>query len=319
MKRAFILLVVVLMGLGAAGCTKVQKGGLIGALAGAGVGGAWASTAGVLNAGEGMAVGAATGAAGGTLVADALDDGKESEVAKTDNLSEAEVENLRAQKDALERALADARSKGADTEKDLASKLDERSKQLADLDAQRQALESSLADARQKTAELEKDIGGKLSEKDKQLEGLRRELEGVKVERTSKGITLTFLSEILFDSGKATLKPQGQEILRKACAVVKEKFTENELTVEGHTDNVPIKHSGYKSNWELSSDRALAVLHHMEKEGFEPTKLSATGYGEFRPVASNDSAQGRTQNRRAVIVIMPKEVEVARQRLDVQP
>ncbi|MCK5081464.1 MAG: OmpA family protein, partial [Candidatus Omnitrophica bacterium] len=77
--------------------------------------------------------------------------------------------------------------------------------------------------------------------------------------------------------------------------------------IEGHTDNVPITHSGWKSNWELSTARALSVLHHLEdNEGISPKRLSATGYGEFRPVASNATKAGKQDNRRVEIVILPK-------------
>jgi chemotaxis protein MotB len=81
--------------------------------------------------------------------------------------------------------------------------------------------------------------------------------------------------------------------------------------IEGHTDNIPIARSGWKSNWELSSARALAVLHYLEKEEkISPERLSAIGYGEFQPVASNDTKDGRQANRRVEIVIMPKLTKV---------
>jgi chemotaxis protein MotB len=81
--------------------------------------------------------------------------------------------------------------------------------------------------------------------------------------------------------------------------------------IEGHTDNEPIRHSGWKSNWELSANRALSVLHYLvDNRGISPTRLSALAYGEFHPVTSNDAKQGRQLNRRVEIVILPRVAKV---------
>ncbi|MFC1594414.1 flagellar motor protein MotB, partial [Candidatus Omnitrophota bacterium] len=82
------------------------------------------------------------------------------------------------------------------------------------------------------------------------------------------------------------------------------------IAVEGHTDNVPIRYSGWLSNWELSSARALSVLHFLIDEGgINPERLSANGYGEFHPVVSNDTPEGQQQNRRVEIVILPEQIK----------
>jgi chemotaxis protein MotB len=83
-----------------------------------------------------------------------------------------------------------------------------------------------------------------------------------------------------------------------------------DVGIEGHTDNVPIKVSGWKSNWELSSARAMSVLHYLvDRKGIAGNRVAAIGYGEFRSVASNDSKEGRRQNRRVEIVILPKTIK----------
>ena len=83
------------------------------------------------------------------------------------------------------------------------------------------------------------------------------------------------------------------------------------IGIEGHTDNEPIEYSGWKSNWELSTARALSVLHYLaDQEGIAPQRLSAVGYGEYKPVASNDTKEGRRLNRRVEIVILPKITKV---------
>lgn len=139
---------------------------------------------------------------------------------------------------------------------------------------------------------------------------LQREISDkqVKLEMAERGLVLTFVAEVLFDSGKATLRPEAQQTLEKVASVIREKVSDRDVGVEGHTDNEPIKHSGWKSNWELSTARATSVLHALEDGGVNPRRLVATGYGEYRPVASNDALEGRQQNRRVEIVILPKKL-----------
>jgi len=129
---------------------------------------------------------------------------------------------------------------------------------------------------------------------------------GVEVGQSDQGITRIFVTEVMFASGKPTLTRVGIESLRRAGRVIRERYPNNEINIEGHADNVPTKLSGYRSNWELSTDRAAAVLHYLvEEEGLRPELLSITGYGGTRPVAPNDTALGQRLNRRAVLVILP--------------
>lgn len=131
----------------------------------------------------------------------------------------------------------------------------------------------------------------------------------VLLEQTSRGLVITMANDILFDSGKAKLKSNAHDVLRKIASVIKEAAPERNVGVEGHTDSVAIKHSGWKSNWELSAARATNVLHYMIDEcGMEPAKMSAIGYGEYHPVDTNDTKAGRAQNRRVEIIILPKEM-----------
>ena len=111
---------------------------------------------------------------------------------------------------------------------------------------------------------------------------------------------------IMFDSGRAELKPQGREALRKIVTVLKEARG-RKFIVAGHTDNVPInkKSLTFKSNRELSGARALAVLRFLEDAGMPPEQLAHAGYGEFLTLVANDTAEGRAQNRRTEIIIEP--------------
>jgi chemotaxis protein MotB len=122
-----------------------------------------------------------------------------------------------------------------------------------------------------------------------------------------KGLVITFVADILFDSGKAKVRPEANETLDKVSRVLIENVADLKIGIEGHTDNEPIKASGWKSNWELSVARALSVLHYLQDEKrVEGWRLSAIGYGEQQPLADNATKEGRQLNRRVEIVIMPK-------------
>ena len=124
-----------------------------------------------------------------------------------------------------------------------------------------------------------------------------------------KGLVVTFVSEVLFDSGKAKLRSDSLSKLNKVAGVLNTTVADLNIGIEGHTDNEPIKKSGWKSNWELSTARALSVLHHLSEQNVNEPRMSAIGYGEYRPVAPNDSKDGRQKNRRVEIVILPKTVK----------
>lgn len=128
----------------------------------------------------------------------------------------------------------------------------------------------------------------------------------VSVKMMDRGLVITFVAEVLFDSGKAQLRQSSFEKLDKIADVLNTTVKDLAVGIEGHTDDIPIQRSGWKSNWELSSARALGVLYYLtQTHNISPGRLSATGYGEFRPVADNSTAEGRQKNRRVEIVILP--------------
>ena len=133
----------------------------------------------------------------------------------------------------------------------------------------------------------------------------------IKLQMMEKGLVITVVGDLLFDSGKAKIRSEARPLLDKVAAILKDNMAQFNVGIEGHTDNVPIKSSGWKSNWELSTARALSVLHYLlNEQGISPERLSAIGYGEYRPVASNDTKDGRKQNRRVEIVILPNVTKV---------
>jgi chemotaxis protein MotB len=119
-------------------------------------------------------------------------------------------------------------------------------------------------------------------------------------------IRILFQAPVLFDLGKATLKTQSLPELGQLVKALKE--LPNPIQIEGHTDNSPLgKHGAFASNWELSAARAFSVLRFFEANGMPSSRLSAIGYGEFRPIAPNTTAEGRGLNRRIEINIVRRE------------
>ncbi len=123
----------------------------------------------------------------------------------------------------------------------------------------------------------------------------------IAVKRSKQWIEVEINTSILFTSGSANMQEQSLPIL-EALARILYAFP-NDLRVEGFTDNVAIKSQQYPSNWELSAARAASVVRLFASEGIEPERMAAIGYGEFRPVASNDTREGRIKNRRVLVVI----------------
>lgn len=126
-------------------------------------------------------------------------------------------------------------------------------------------------------------------------------------------LSVNLVEKILFASGEAEVKPAGLEILRRVGNIVKD-VQDKEIRVEGHTDNVPISprlQQKFPSNWELSTARAVNVLRFLQESvGIGGNRISACGYGQYRPVADNDDPQGRAQNRRIQIALVPIEHQV---------
>ena len=124
----------------------------------------------------------------------------------------------------------------------------------------------------------------------------------IKITRNKLWVKVEMNTRILFASGSARLSERGYPILEELAEVVRK--LPNHIDVEGHTDNRPIRTSVYPSNWELSAARAASVVHLFTRNGVDPKRLSAIGYGQYRPVADNATARGRRDNRRVVMVIL---------------
>lgn len=176
--------------------------------------------------------------------------------------------------------------------------------------AEKGALSSTLADARTRLEELHKAQAAAEARI-----ALLRELASkfhkmidageLQVGLRDGRMVLQLSNDVLFDTGHTEIKPPGQAALREIASVLS-TMRERHFQVAGHTDNVPIDNVRFPSNWELSAGRALEVVHFLVGKGMAPTSLSAAGYGEFDPVASNDDARGRARNRRTEITLQPE-------------
>ncbi len=208
---------------------------------------------------------------------------------------EAEAQTLKARGTELQAALTEreaelkaAREKGAE----LQATVDEMSASKSRLEAKKAELET-------KSAEYEK-----------MASALRRQIDSGRVELTElRGkMTVKMKDKILFSSGSATLGREGKEALASVAEVLR-GVEGRVIRVEGHTDNVPTGTA--RSNWDLSTARALSVVRFLQEAGVDPKRLAAAGYGEYQAVAPNDSPEGRSQNRRIEIVLAPADAPPA--------
>jgi len=158
----------------------------------------------------------------------------------------------------------------------------QKEREVSELDKTRMEIESSLKE--------------QIAQKDIKLE----EIEGK--------LKVTFVDKILFDSGSVMIKPKGQEVLLKLADSFRDNKDQN-IAVEGHTDDVQIGSAlldRFPTNWELSTERATAVVRFLQEKGnIAPERLTASGFSFYRPVATNETPEGRKQNRRIEIILIP--------------
>jgi chemotaxis protein MotB len=149
---------------------------------------------------------------------------------------------------------------------------------------------------------------------------MRKALESkdVTISELKGKLTVNIVDSILFDSGEAILKPEGEQMLEKIADVLS-LHTNRQIHVVGHTDDVPIRRK-FAGNWELSAARALAAVRFLqERAAIDPKRLGAVGYGEFHPVSPNTTAEGRAKNRRIEVVVLPEEIAAPAPVIAAQP
>lgn len=198
------------------------------------------------------------------------------------------------------------------TEQELASarkQIMEATNELMILDKRKQDLLQELSESKSQMATL-KSIENETKRRnhiyEKFVNKLKTMIDGgqLTVSIEQGRIVINLPNNVLFKSASANLNPEGQSALIQIATVLSQ-FTDRRFQIEGHTDNKPIKSARFPSNWELSTSRALNVVHLLTEVGVVPENISAAGFGEFRPRADNDTEEGRQLNRRIEIIMLP--------------
>lgn len=166
-------------------------------------------------------------------------------------------------------------------------------KKVADLQAQNVTLTQSTTELEAKSKQYE-ELAGSLKD---QIQNGQVELSELKGKMTVK-----LKDRVVFSSGSAAINKQGQEALA-AVAKAFQGLQGKNVIVAGYTDNVPVRGGPFKDNWDLSTARAVSVVRYLQTQGVEPKMLGAAGFSEYRPLAPNDTAEGRSQNRRIEIAL----------------
>lgn len=185
---------------------------------------------------------------------------------------------------------------------ELEGTIAEQQARIDELEAANEANAAELAELRAAKAEREKEL-----ETYRQLFAKLKNLIDagtIKVVFRKGKMMVAMSSAVLFDSGRAELKEDGKATLNEITEALK-SLEGRDFLVAGHTDNVPIKTRRYRSNWELSTQRAVVVVDHMLEQGLPPAQVGAAGYAEVDPVGDNETEEGRAQNRRIEIILMP--------------
>ena len=205
---------------------------------------------------------------------------------------EQQVRNLESQRASLEKQ----RQSLAKEKESLTREKDSLTQQVAALEAQRAQLQASEKQSESRYDKLMADLNEEVKKGQLQV----RQLKGM--------LTVDVAEQLFFDSGRATLKDTGKQVLQKVAESLK-GYEDKAIRIVGHTDNVPIKgglQKVFPSNWELSAARATTVVRFLQDAGIAPERLVATGRAEYAPVAPNDSAEGRQKNRRIEITLVDR-------------
>jgi chemotaxis protein MotB len=248
-----------------------------------------------------------------------------------------ELENLRTERDRLQQeynatiANYEKLKKSYDAlEANSSSALTENSKRNRQLLAELEAKEKALSEERTRLEKLQKDLAarskrvdeleGVIAAKDAKMNALKNAISKALVNFEGKGLTVeqrdgkvyvSMENKLLFNSGSWSVGSEGQKAVQQLATVLAQN-PDIAVLIEGHTDNVPYTGSGQlTSNWDLSTKRATAIVQLLrENSGIDPQNLTAAGRGEFAPVATNETAEGKAKNRRIEVILTPKLDEI---------
>ena len=226
--------------------------------------------------------------------------------------SQEELDAANARAAELENELAQARARASALDEELtglqaqngalAARLTALGENVEDLEGQNTRLQQALEELR----ERERQAQARLDTFRSLIERFRSMIESgqLRVRIVRNRMVVELPEGILFDSGKADLKEGGQTTLGEVAEVLKQ-IQDRSFQIAGHTDNIPIRNRRFRNNWELSTQRAVTVTRFLIAQGVAANRVSAAGYADTEPTASNETPEGRAQNRRIEIVLLP--------------
>lgn len=228
------------------------------------------------------------------------------------------LDNLKASYDALEKNSSAEIAKNAKKNRELLAQLEAKEQALAAENERLEKLKKELESRSQRVAELESVIAAKDANMRALKDAISKALtnfegKGLTVEQRDGKVYVSMENKLLFESGSWYVGAQGKQAVKQLASVLADN-PDIAILIEGHTDNVPYKGNAQLSgNWDLSTKRATAIVNILrENNAINPENLTAAGRGEYAPVASNDSAEGRTKNRRIEVILTPKLDEISK-------
>ncbi|GAA4804066.1 OmpA family protein [Litoribaculum gwangyangense] len=234
------------------------------------------------------------------------------------NATKASLDNLKASYDALEKNSSAAIAANSQKNRELLARLEAKEQALAAENQRLEKLKKELEDRSNRVAELEKVI----SDKDAAMTALKNAIskaltdfegKGLTVEQRDGKVYVSMENKLLFESGSWAVGSEGRRAVQQLGNVLGDN-PDIAVLIEGHTDNVPYQGSGQLSgNWDLSTKRATAIVNILRENAFiNPENLTAAGRGEFAPVATNSTSEGRAKNRRIEVILTPKLDELSK-------
>jgi chemotaxis protein MotB len=228
------------------------------------------------------------------------------------------LENLKASYEALEKNSSASIAANSKKNRELLAQLEAKEQALATENARLEKLKKELEFGSQRVAELENMIASKDAAMTKLKDAISKALtnfegKGLTIEQRNGKVYVSMENKLLFQSGSWAVGSQGKQAVKQLGEVLAEN-PEIAILIEGHTDNVPYKGNDQLSgNWDLSTKRATAIVNILrENTAIQPENLTAAGRGEFAPIASNDSAEGKAKNRRIEVILTPKLDEISK-------
>ncbi|MFI1772906.1 OmpA family protein [Thalassobellus citreus] len=234
------------------------------------------------------------------------------------NATKSNLDNLKASYDALEKNSSKAIAANSQKNRELLAQLEAKEQALAAENARLEKLKRALEERSNRVAELENVIASKDAAMTALKNAISKALtdfegKGLTVEQRDGKVYVSMENKLLFSSGSWAVGAEGRRAVKQLGSVLGDN-PDIAVLIEGHTDNVPYQGSGQlKGNWDLSTKRATAIVNILrENDAINAENLTAAGRGEFAPIATNDTPEGRAKNRRIEVILTPKLDELSR-------